>query len=140
MTDSDQPEGGKKPLYYATVEYKRWVRRRLQEEGWTLKEFATRVTRTGYKCTDEALWQLLGELGEPEPAPPSNTTLMPGINEVLGAAPPPVCDPDDQLAQLQDMIADRWRRLSPHSRADFMNAMRGLAGLADGTVTPRKAL
>ena len=106
----------KKPMFYATPSYKLWMRARMSALGMTLDELARRMRRVdpSITVTTSALSQFRGRLDE-EPEP-SNTELMPAINKVLGAAPPPICDPTSDAKQIQDRIAARWARMSQRDR------------------------
>jgi hypothetical protein len=107
---------GSVPTYHATVSYKRWLRSEIKRRGWTQEEFAERIARAspGTTVTTAGISQLLGR--EDEEPKPSNTTLMPAINRALGVAPPPLCDPTDEMTQIRDMFVATWPRLSDRDR------------------------
>jgi len=110
-----KPAGDGATLSYpATTAYKQWVRLELKRRRWSLQVFADRLKRAGAKTTTSALSQFLGR--EDETPKPSNTALMPAMNEVLGIAPPPVCDPTDELAQLVDRVRKGFGDLSPREQ------------------------
>lgn len=113
-------DAGSTPLYHATVAYKAWVRRELERRTWTLAEFAARIMRADRtaRITSAGLSQFFGTLKMP--AGPSNTPLMPAMNKVLGIPPPPVCDPTDEIAQLRDRLAERWRKLNARERKSLL--------------------
>lgn len=118
-----KPAGdGSVPVFHATTAYKQWVRAELARREWSLAEFRDRMKRIGVSSTTAGLSQFLGR-EEAIPAP-SNTTLMPAMNRVLGVAPPPVCDPSDQYAQLRDRLYERMKRLTPRERA-MLEALLG---------------
>ena len=103
--------------YYATIEYKVWLRKRLAEEEMSLDDLADAIKRLDKtaNATSASLSQLLGPARE---APvPTNTTLMPLINRVLGIAPPPICNPDSPIAQLLDRLAARWTQMTERERS-----------------------
>lgn len=118
------------PMFYATTKYKLWVRRRLAEKGrgeagdspvrakpWSLIRLEREIKRIdpAARVSDASLSQFLGR--EDEIPRPSNTTIMPMLNRVLGAAPPAICDPDDEIAQLRDRIAASWSDLTDRERS-----------------------
>lgn len=88
----------------------------MDPSGWTLKEIARKLKRIDprTRATDGSLGLFLGPADE-IPVP-SNTTLMPALNKLLKIAPPPVCDPDSPLAQIQDRFAAKWKSLTPNER------------------------
>lgn len=108
------------PVYYASVRYKTWVREQLKEQGISLAALAAGILRhQKVKVSTSALSQFLGHLTG-DVAPASNTELMPGINRTLGAAPPPICDPTDEIAQLRDRLAARWATMDKGKRAALL--------------------
>lgn len=125
MTKVAKPHGEQKPMFYATVTYKLWVKEQLAQRGWTLREFAERLIRAdrSANATSGGLSQFLGPENEMPEA--SNTTLMPVINKVLGASPPPVCDPTNPITQIQDRIAAKWQLMTPNEKKIF-NALFGI--------------
>lgn len=106
--------------YPATTAYKQWVHAELQRRDWTFEEFATRLKRVGAPATTSSATIsqfFFGRLkDETKPMAPSNTTLMPLMNKVLGIAPPPVCDPTSELAQLRDRVVAKYNSLSPREQ------------------------
>lgn len=105
--------------YPATTAYKQWVYAELKRREWTFDEFAKRIKRAGApSATSSAISQFFfgRQKDESKPMAPSNTTLMPFMNKVLGIAPPPVCDPTDELAQLRDRVTSRFAKLSPREQ------------------------
>lgn len=96
------------PKYFATKKYKLWVREELGKRKWTYARFAAEVTRRGMKVSGQALHKLLGN--EDEEPVPSNTTLMPAINKVLGLPLPSHFDPTSPLARLHAALDANWDR------------------------------
>ncbi len=99
--------------YPATTAYKQWIWRHLREIGWVLQDLVDAMKKADKSLgtlTTSTLSQLLGTEGEvPEP---SNTTLLPALNKALKLAPPPVCVPEDELAQIRDRFSARWNKLT----------------------------
>jgi hypothetical protein len=119
------------PVFYASVRYKTWVREQLKKQGISLAALAAGILRyQRVKVSTSALSQFLGHLTG-DVAPASNTELMPGINRTLGAAPPPVCDPTNEIAQLRDRLAARWATLDQDRKDAIMALVRDPAD-ADG--------
>ena len=107
---------GSVPLFHATTEYKQWARQRMKAAGLTLEALAQAIKRLDgtLPATSGGLSQFFGKENEiPEP---SNTALMPALNQILGAAPPPVCRPDDEYAQLVDALRARLETMTPGER------------------------
>jgi hypothetical protein len=105
---------GTVPMYYATVRYKLWVREQLAKRRWSQRLFVQKLEETGVEISPAGIAAFLGKEGE---APrPTNTHLMPAINKVLDAAPPPLCDPIDPLEQIKDRLAERWVKLTPSEK------------------------
>lgn len=110
-TDSEE----KKPMYWATVRYKMWVKERLNDKAWSLREFADRLTAAGAEnATSGGLSQFLGK--EADTPAGSNTTLMPYINQVFGVPPPRHHDPSDPTERLRDLFAANWDRITERER------------------------
>lgn len=105
---------GPAPQFFATTAYKQWLWEQIKRRGWTLETVVEKIKRAGSSWTTSGLSQFLGP--ENEIPAPSNTSLMPTINKVFGIAPPPVCDPTDEISQLRDLLADRWARLTPREK------------------------
>jgi hypothetical protein len=131
--DSDE----KKPMYWATVRYKMWVKEMLSSRGWSLREFAERLTKAGAdNATSGGISQFLGK--ESDTPIGSNTTLVPYINQVLGIPPPQHHDPTDPLERLRDLFASKWDRLTSKEK-DTIAVQFGLTPdematmLAEGT-------
>lgn len=123
LSDDEKPQKSPpKPMYYATTRYKLWLRKQIGEkkkkdpEGWTLIEIAKKLKRIdpNADATDGSIGLLLGHRDRVPHG--SNTTLMPALNKLFRAAPPPVCDPEDPIAQLHDALAARWPELTPRER------------------------
>jgi hypothetical protein len=120
---------GSTPEYFATVSYKQWVWKEIRKRSgvargdgagalqWLVDEMKRRASRELIEIgkleslQTGTLSMFLGK--EEKVLPPSNTTLMPAINKALRIAPPPICDPTDDLAQVRDLFADRWRKMEP---------------------------
>jgi hypothetical protein len=108
------------PVFHASVRYKTWVREQLKAQGVSLAALAAGILRHQHaKVSTSALSQFLGPL-EGEVAPASNTEFMLGINRTLGAAPPPICDPTDELAQARDRMAARWSTLDKKAKTALL--------------------
>lgn len=123
MAKKKAAPGGSAPSFYASATYKQWVRDRLAAKKITFEQLRSRMKRQGVSVTTSAISQFLGNLDEPPVG--SNTALMPAINRALGIAPPPICDPTDELSQLRDMIAARWAKMLPHERRMLLELARG---------------
>jgi transcriptional regulator with XRE-family HTH domain len=92
------------------VEWKLWVRRRLEEEEISLAELARRS-----KCSRAAISQLLGP--EDEAPIETSTKLMPAINKALGAAAPRTHEPEpEQIDDAKARIDRAWPALDQESR------------------------
>lgn len=118
---------GSVPLFHATTAYKQWARKRMKVLGLTLESLAAAIKRVdaSLPATSGGLSQFFGSEGEtPEP---SNTALMPALNQVFGIAPPPVCRPDDDLMQIFDALAARFDVMTPTER-DLLRTMAGASG------------
>ena len=88
----------------------------MRAQGLTLDALAQAIKRldSTLPATSGGLSQFFGkEDAVPEP---SNTALMPALNQMLGAAPPPVCRPDDEHAQLLDAMRARIETMTPAER------------------------
>lgn len=112
-------------MYYATTAYKQWVRKAYKAQGLTLDSLAQAIKRI-----DPTLPASSGGLAqffrrEDETPEPSNTALMPAINQVLGIAPPPVCRPDDEYVQLVDRLLARLEAMTPQER-DMLRLLAGM--------------
>lgn len=88
----------------------------MKEKGWSLNDLVDEIKKVDRRANASSggLSQFLGP--EDETPKPSNTTLMPAINKVFGAPPPPVCDPTNPILQLRDGIAARWESLTDTER------------------------
>lgn len=123
MAKKQQLEGSV-PLYHATVAYKLWARGALKARKWTLARFADEIERAGRDSISTAgLSEFLGT--EERPPEPSNTKLMPAMNRALGIAPPPLCDPGNELEQLRDRLAARWALLTVRERRALLALLEG---------------
>lgn len=103
--------------YPATTAYKQWVWEQLRKKKWVLQDLVDaikRVDRTRTTLTTSTLSQFLGP--EDVAPQPSNSTLLPAINKVFGIAPPPVCEPTDEIAQVRDRFMARWNQLNRRER------------------------
>jgi hypothetical protein len=110
--------------YPATKAYKQWVWTRLRELGWVLQDLVDamkRADRSLTTITTSTLIQLLG--AEDDIAGPSNSITLPAINKALGIAPPPVCDPADELSQIRDRFIARWNELTPREKAVMLQLL-----------------
>ncbi len=115
----DAPETPPTPQFYATVKYKEWLRAQLDDKekhNMSLAKLAKAIVKldASASATSGGLSLFLGS--KKNPAGPSNTTLMPMINEVFKIAPPPVCDPSDEMSQLRDRLAARWSEMTEHEQ------------------------
>lgn len=119
------PTPGAEPTFYANVAYKLWVRSQLSKRKISLASLVKRIKRhnSNAKATTAGLSQFLGPANK-DPVP-SNTTLMPWINKALGAAPPPECDPGNRLAQVYDLMAARWPKMSTAERRAIIALVGG---------------
>jgi hypothetical protein len=100
--------------YPATTAYKQWVRAQLKTRKWTQQKLVDEMKRVDRSLTTISTATITDFLGPEEQTPaPSNSKLLPAINKVLGIPPPPVCEPGDELAQVRDRFASRWRKLTP---------------------------
>lgn len=103
--------------YPATTAYKQWVRAQMKSRGWTQQRLVDEMKRADRSLTTISTATITDFLGPEETVPvPTNSKLLPAINKVLGLAPPPVCDPSDELAQLVDKFRSRWARMTPRDR------------------------
>lgn len=120
--------------YPAMTPYKQWVWEQIRARGKTLQwlvdemkrvaksELMTIVDakgRTMYETlSTSTVSQLLGPAPEKNagPPPPSNCAFMPALNRALGIAPPPVCTPSDELAQIRDRFSAKWTKMTPRER------------------------
>jgi hypothetical protein len=105
---------GTPPMFYATVRYKLWVREQMQRRKMTIRALAEKLQRMGMEVTPAGVHVFLGK--EDEMPKASNTALMPALNKIFNAPPPPICDPTDPLEQLKDRIAEHWHRLTDSER------------------------
>lgn len=134
--------------YPALTAYKQWVWKTIRarssaERGddagalqWLVDEMK-RVARVELEeigkhetISTSALSQLLGPEGKIPP--PSNSMLLPAINRALGIAPPPVCDPSDELSQIVDRLRARWARATVRER----EALKALLARGDDDEAP----
>lgn len=108
------------PIFFASVRYKLWVREQLATKKISLAALKAGIERhqRGASVSTSALSQFLGRKDEAPTA--SNTELMPGINRTLDAAPPPICDPTDELAQVRDRMAARWATMDKNTKAALL--------------------
>lgn len=115
---------GSVPLFFATTAYKQWARARMKELGLTLASLASAIKRIdpGLPASSGGLSQFFGT--EDEIPEPSNTALMPALNQILGIAPPPVCQPDDEVEQILDLLRVRFSSMSPQER-DMLRLQAG---------------
>lgn len=98
------------PKYFATKKYKLWVRDQVFEKRkWKYPRFVAEIAKKGHKVTVQGLQQFLGK--EDEEPVPSNTTLMPWINRVLGLPPPSHFDPTSPLSRLHAALDANWDRV-----------------------------
>lgn len=104
-----KPDEAKPPMFYATVRWKEAVRREM-----AAKKIKRKVVADAAGVTGEAITQLLGP-EDGNVAAPSNTEHMPAINKVVGFAPPPICDPDDPLAEIKALLDAARDSLSPNT-------------------------
>lgn len=128
MAKKRPPPSGTPPQYYASADYKRWVRAKMAgrfDNGRTItfEQLKARMKRHGVSVSTSAISQFLGHLDE-EPVG-SNTSLMPAMNKALGIAAPPLCDPADPLAQIKDRIAERWKQMTERDRRLLLELVRG---------------
>lgn len=105
--------------YPATTAYKQWVWKKIRERGWTLQILADEIKRADRSLPTTISTATLSDLLGPEDAAaaPSNTRLLPAINKVFGIAPPPVCDPTDEMQQLVEKFRRAWQQATPNERA-----------------------
>lgn len=114
------------PLWFADLPYKIWVKEKLEEKGWSYKEFAERIERAAndprITATDSSVSQFFGT--KDTPMAPSNTSWMPAINKILGEPPPLICNPTDRYYRLAAAIAERVATMSASERK-IVNAILG---------------
>jgi len=111
------------PVYWATLSYKAWARRRREEKGLTFDDLAVLVEKADKRvtCSSSALTQfLVGKKGEP--LRPSYSAYMPALNKILGAAQPTIFDPESPIAQVKDQIDYLWRIATPEQRQEILSA------------------
>lgn len=137
MSKPKRPPEDKVPSFPATPAYKQWVWDEIRRREWTQQRFVDEMKKADRSLSKGVLtatittgWltQFLG----PEDAPRrfrSNTELMPAMNKALGIAPPPLCEPDSPLSQLQDAIAARWRTMSPEGKKRLVEAWESMLNL-----------
>lgn len=130
---------GSTPEYYANVAYKQWVWKEIRKRSgvargdgagalqWLVDEMKRRARQELIEIgkldslQTGTLSMFLGK--EDRVLPPSNTTLMPAINKALGIAPPPICDPTDELAQIRDRFTDRWRKMPANVQRSILELL-----------------
>jgi|GEM_PF-3090719 len=96
-----------KPKYFATKKYKDWVRDQVfVKRKWKYPRLRSELAKKGLKVSVQGLQQFLGN--EDEDPVPSNTTLMPWLNRVLGLPVPTHFDPTSPLAMLHAAIDANW--------------------------------
>lgn len=121
--------GGPTLTYPATTAYKQWVWKEIRRRDKTLQWLVDEMKRVARKeliesgnyetISTASLINLLG--AEKGAAPtPSNCAFMPALNKALGLAPPPLCDPTDELAQLSDRFRAKWNQLDNASRTAIL--------------------
>lgn len=116
--------------YPATTAYKQWVWKKIRAR-WPKGAQQAFVDELKRKARAElieigkletistaTISDFLGKEGDTPR--PSNSALLPAFNKVLGIAPPPVCDPTDELAQLVDRFRMRWSQATPRERATLI--------------------
>lgn len=145
MTASSRMAKPKPTLEYpATTAYKQWVwaeiRRRKKTLQWLVDEMKKRARAELLEIgkfetiSNATLSMLLGP--EDVVPPPSNSALLPAINKALGIAPPPVCDPASDLAQVRDLFTARWNAASPAVKRAILELLgddtTGLDGNSEG--------
>lgn len=112
--------------YPATTAYKQWVRAQLKARKWTQQKLVDEMKRIDRSLTTISTATITDFLGPEEfPPVPSNSKLLPAINRVLGIAPPPVCDPNDDMQQLVERFRARWKRATPTERAVLLAVLGG---------------
>jgi hypothetical protein len=104
----------KQPMFYATTTYKQWLRKKVDDRGWSLPMFRDELERYGADVTTQAIGDFFGS--REAPAGPSNIAWMPAANKVIGIAPPPVCDPTSPISQLGDRFLALWPQLTKKER------------------------
>jgi hypothetical protein len=108
-----KPVNGPTLTYPATTAYKQWVRKQMQARGWTQQKLVDEMKRVDRSLTTISTATITDFLGPEGDTPiPSNSKLLPAMNKVFGIAPPPVCDPTDELAQIRDRFSARWAKLT----------------------------
>lgn len=114
--------------YPATTAYKQWVWKKIRER-WPKPKGAQQAFVDELKRKARAELIAVGKLEtistatisdflgpEDETPTPSNSALIPAFNKALGIAPPPVCEPENELSQLIDRFHARWGQLTPRER------------------------
>lgn len=123
--------------YPAGTAYKQWVRKQLDERGWTFQvlvdEMKKRAKRELLEITDKrgrTMYETISTatisdfLGPEDEVPkPSNSKILPALNKTFGIPPPPICDPTDQHAQIVARFAERWAKMTPQLKAVIMAAL-----------------
>lgn len=103
--------------YPAIPAYKQWVRKQMRARGWTQQRLVDEMKRADRTLTTISTATITDLLGPEDEMPvASNSKLLPVINKVFGIAPPPVCQPDDELDQLVDRFRSRWAKMTPRDR------------------------
>jgi hypothetical protein len=128
--------------YPATTAYKQWVWKELRRRDWTLQALVDEMKRVDRRTLERipthgkihdnmfdslstaTLINLLGPEDPKDPPIPSNCAFMPSLNKALGIAPPPVCDPEEQLSQLIDRFRARWSEATPRERDALVALLR----------------
>jgi hypothetical protein len=114
--------------YPATTAYKQWVWKTIRKR-WPKPQGALQALVNELKSKARAELMAIGKhetistatlsdlLGPEDEIPrDSNSALLPALNKVLGLAPPPVCDPTEELSQLVDRFRARWAEATPRER------------------------
>jgi hypothetical protein len=111
--------------YPATTAYKQWVRAQLKARGWTQQRLVDEMKRADRTLTTISTATITEFLGPEDVTPsPSNSKLLPAINKVFGIAPPPVCNPTDELAQIVDRFRERWGKMTDRERRALLELLK----------------
>jgi hypothetical protein len=131
MAKKKGPED-KAPSFPATPAYKQWVWEEIRRRKWTQQKLIDEMKKADRSLTKGALTETIttGWLTQflgPEDAERryhTNSELLPAINKALEIAPPPVCDPSSQLAQVRDLFVSVWGKLTPLEQQMILMMLR----------------